>query len=840
MGIVFSARDSSGGLVAIKMIGSRAAIDATLHVDHAIEKPLALDEKRRMMLVREASIAMGLDHSNIVRVFDYGQHEGLLYIVMEYLPGRSLDKVVPIHASVPLKTKISLIRQICEALDYAHKQGVLHRDVKPANAMVLQDAKLKMLDFGLAARLREPLPGEIAFVGTPQYMAPELVAGSQGFDARSDIWATGVTLYQFLTGRLPFIATSIGEMLDNITREQFPRLDESFPHKRELERILDRALAKNPRNRYASAGDFALDLRQLEERASELQSLTPSCVTVMNDEPGSNSTSTRTAFDPGPLRSEASETVSMISGEIRARRSGHTLRFAEYQAKTLPVILAGILIAGSFTFYATITGQGVASSSYDSGWFFVLVVCGFGILVPPMVAVTFFLRFLVFYEAIAGIPNCQECKGWMENRSRVSSFAHSRRSWAHASSDCLAALKEGLWEDAAKLLSMHGEVDAPVTEENTPHRLTSYPMIRYHLDFFTCAQCSDDCAILTTEDKLGRIWNPRPEFDGAYRRKKRVGTKPSLSKRLANVVRGTWRAAQFAVARTTLIGAAVLLIPTALLAFYYDEQVPLILGFPGYRASITIQSDPAGQSVNVDGDQITTPRTFSWTYNSLHKITGLESRVSNGSLLRFQRVIPEIKVSTVDRYSGREVLNGELKVAPTIDRWGRPTCKPLVPLYTVEFAKFALPGVSDAGGTQNSFGNLARNSIRRAPSGISHGPGGLTRATFLVTSDPAGLSVTVDRNRITTPRSYEWSTGSTHTLNVPSGIRVWVQATYRIESSTETFYANGSWINSPGEHIISVEVPPVRSNLVSLTYTARFQRVAANRAPLAEKADNTQ
>src|SRR5262249_2688623 len=153
-----------------------------------------------MMFVREARVAMDLNHPNIIRIFDYGQHLGLLYIVMEYLQGRPLNKVIPIHVAVPLRTKLGLIRQVCYALEYAHKHGVMHRDVKPANAFVLQDKTLKVLDFGLAANLNRPLLGDHAFAGTPDYMAPEVVIRNTRYDSRVDIWATGIMLYQLLTG----------------------------------------------------------------------------------------------------------------------------------------------------------------------------------------------------------------------------------------------------------------------------------------------------------------------------------------------------------------------------------------------------------------------------------------------------------------------------------------------------------------------------------------------------------------------------------------------------------------------------------------------------------------
>jgi serine/threonine protein kinase len=884
MGIVFRAQDPSGRPVAIKMIGSKAAIDATIFAGHAIEKPLALDEKRRMMLVREASIAMKLDHPNIVRVFDYGQHNGLLYIVMEFLQGRSLDKVVPIHASVPLRTKLSLIRQICEALEFAHRQGVLHRDVKPANAMVLQDAKLKVLDFGLAARLREPLPGEVAFVGTPGFMAPELVAGSGGFDARSDIWATGVTLYQFLTGRLPFIATSIGETLNNIARQKFPPLDESFPHKRELERILDRALAKNPRNRYASAGDFALDLRELEEKASEPQSLPPSSITVIDDEPESQSTMTLAAFGPGPEVSQAGETVAMISGEVRARRGGHSARLLAYNNFVSPIASRAFLCAAIPTlfmvgcescrspnadFLTWIRGTVVIQDSSPPLVLLRLPLLLCSLFVSLSLAVGFVLWLLAFREKFHEIPRCHTCTVRMKHLSRVDRFSYTETSRKHASSDCLAALKENLWNDAAKLLSMHGELYSPKTK-------VTVPVIRYCLDFYACRVCGDEAALLTSEDGKHKALKPRVEFEGAYKAKSRSAVVPSAPQRKSGSREAAKRAAALATESVNPGTVRVLLIGVTLLCAYYSPLIPQLARVFGNETKITITSDPPGQWIAVDGKRVQTPATFWWTFHSDHALGGLYDRQINGIPFRFRSVIGWDPTYYSSHREDRVVCDlsgihsGQCGISIAQEADGADS--PRITSYTVRFVRADSQSVA-AGGkdggqaadaakpfgitagrmpaesktrsaapgraapNQATWGNGRTNTPpagqSTADSLLADGksPARLPFAKFLFTSDPGGLSLTVDRSRIATPRSFQWLIGSIHTLNVPSGTKVWIQATYTIETSTQTFYADGIWITNPGENTIFVRAPPFHSNLVSLTYTAKFQKVAANRAP---------
>ena len=280
MGTVFRAVDAFNKPAALKIIGSQAVIDATIHAGGMVPHFPALDLGCRMMFVREARLAMELNHPNIARVFDYGQHQGLLFIVMEFLAGRSLDKVIPLRAAVPLSTQISLIRQLCEALDYAHSQNVIHRYVKPANYFVLQNMELKVLDFGIASR-PEFTQGEGPRVGTPHYMAPEVCSSPPQYTKNVDIWAAGVTLYQFLTGSLPFTGNSMGQLIRNIVT--FPPLAERFPHSGEVGRILERALAKNPAMRYASAADFAHDLSSLERLMEEPGALAPSGATYASE-----------------------------------------------------------------------------------------------------------------------------------------------------------------------------------------------------------------------------------------------------------------------------------------------------------------------------------------------------------------------------------------------------------------------------------------------------------------------------------------------------------------------------------------------------------------------------
>ena len=276
---------------------------------------------------------------------------------------------------------------------------------------------------------------------------------------------------------------------------------------------------------------------------------------------------------------------------------------------------------------------------------------------------------LVVWEHLAAVPRCRKCHAWMEFRSRITTFAYSKNSWTHSSSDCLAALRENLWEDAAKLLRIHGEMDSPAAEQKTP-----YPPIRYHLDFSSCKPCGDECALLTTEDRIGRSWNAREEYEGAYKEKDDASTSPSFVDRTAVFVSSLCRAAALAAQPLTPVTTGVVLFAALLLGVYYYPQIPLLLGAPGYRAAITIQSSPSGRPILVDGASVTTPKTFIWRYNSKHRIEIPDPFHINGDLYRFQAVAP----ASEDGYNegGRGVFSSHrfktITIEPGRDLLDRP------------------------------------------------------------------------------------------------------------------------------------------------------------------------
>ena len=508
MGIVYKAVGSKGmPWVAIKMIGSSANIRATVHLNDVPRVRQALDMDRRMMLVREARLGSDLRHKNIVRVFDYGQHYGLLYIVMEYLEGWPLHRHISVQPPLSLEVKIGIVAQMCDALAYAHERGVVHRDVKPANTFVLPDGTVKLLDFGLAAKLAELFRENGEQKGTVYYMAPEIVLRDGPMDARVDIWATGVTLYELLTGSPPFVAKSISETMFKIVHDPFPSLGPGYAEVDELQRILGRALAKERAKRYSSAEEFARELRLLRDKFANVK-------TVSDDEGASERVKAYdSAYVRGPFQfdiglEELRTSASIYSGAIAVRSVVRQLENFDYVAFLTGWAFTTVFAMATFGFLADKVSLNESAFFYGVGVNLGLMLIGFFLVGPPKLAMVPLLM-LQYLETMA---HCRGCGCWMYHRSRWTRFGLTDAAVAHGFSDCVAALEQNLWEDAVKLLELHGDEYSPSIT-----RSTVSPPIRYHLDFFECQYCKDQCARVTTEDKGEGKWLARTEYAEAYK-----------------------------------------------------------------------------------------------------------------------------------------------------------------------------------------------------------------------------------------------------------------------------------------------------------------------------------
>jgi len=241
MGVVYRAWDAElGELVAIK----------TLRMDAAQSEPAALDRFKQ-----EIRLARKITHRNVVRTHDLGEVDGLYFITMEFVEGQSLKHLIQSRGSLPVNVALTVGKQLCRALEVAHEQGVIHRDIKPQNLIVEPSGTLKVMDFGIArlAKRTEGMTQAGMAVGTPEYMAPEQLLGSD-VDFRADLYATGAVLFESVTGRTPFVADSPITLVAKQLEEAPPSprsLNADVPEP--LARLILKALSKDPAERPQSA-----------------------------------------------------------------------------------------------------------------------------------------------------------------------------------------------------------------------------------------------------------------------------------------------------------------------------------------------------------------------------------------------------------------------------------------------------------------------------------------------------------------------------------------------------------------------------------------------------------
>jgi serine/threonine-protein kinase len=202
-----------------------------------------------------------LNHPNIVTIYDAGEEHDLAYIAMEFLKGHDLGKYTKKGNLLPLVTTLEIMKHASEALDYAHNQNVVHRDIKPTNIMYEPDSRdIKITDFGIA-RITDASKTKTGMVlGTPSYMSPEQLAGKK-VDGRSDIFSLGVMFFQLATGRLPFQADSMASLMYKIANDPHPSVLDINPKlPPSLELIVAKALEKNAEDRYQTAREMAQDI----------------------------------------------------------------------------------------------------------------------------------------------------------------------------------------------------------------------------------------------------------------------------------------------------------------------------------------------------------------------------------------------------------------------------------------------------------------------------------------------------------------------------------------------------------------------------------------------------
>jgi len=289
---------------------------------------------------REAKSSARLSHPNIVTVYDAGEVGNIAYIAMEFLEGRDLRQLMTKGQPTPPQLVVDIIAGVADGLAYAHRQGIVHRDVKPANIMVLRNGGVKLADFGIAQLQTGNKTQTQALLGTPRYMAPEQIAG-QPVDGRADIFSLGVVLYQLLTGESPFDGDTMTTVMYQVIYEPAaPPTQLSGRVPPGFDYILSKALAKKPENRYQTSEELANDLRRYRKLAKTVP--LPWEVGGISDLPQVDKKSESESLTG---TSPAKVAVPRPSEPVKKKKK------TQEKPRWIPALLAGLLAFGGIVFW---------------------------------------------------------------------------------------------------------------------------------------------------------------------------------------------------------------------------------------------------------------------------------------------------------------------------------------------------------------------------------------------------------------------------------------------------------------------------------------------------------
>jgi len=276
----------------------------------------------------EARAAGGLNHPNLVTVYDAGEDDGNLYLAMEFIEGSTLESLIRAQRTLPPAQATDIVRQICAGLDFAHAKGIIHRDIKPANIMLASHGAVKITDFGIA-RAGEAMTITGQVIGTPNYMSPEQVLGKQ-LDGRSDLFSVGVMLYEMITGERPFEGQSITTIMYKIVHETPipPRKLDASIH-RGLSAVIEKSLAKSPEERFQTGSELTQALQNYEHASIPEGTLGAPTVGVpgladanatIDTRPPAPPSSTQTSVPEHPTAADVRRLIAQVLANPKARK----------------------------------------------------------------------------------------------------------------------------------------------------------------------------------------------------------------------------------------------------------------------------------------------------------------------------------------------------------------------------------------------------------------------------------------------------------------------------------------------------------------------------------------
>jgi eukaryotic-like serine/threonine-protein kinase len=379
MGVVYAGEQQMGSTV-------RKVAIKTLH-QHLSRDPAILARFHR-----ECGTVAQLEHPNTIKVYDFGAtDDGTLYIAMEFVEGRSLDKVLEQEGPLSPRRVVDILKQVAGALDEAHDQGIVHRDLKPENIVLGERLGnpdfVKVLDFGIAARREsadrakeQKLTQQGMVLGTPPYMSPEQFIG-QELDRRSDIYSLGVMTYEMLTGRLPFRADTAWQWAtEHITAQPAP-IDQTtvgagIPAR--MRDVVMRSLGKRPEERPSTAGEF---VRELESSIANISGPLSVARTEMMQATGAGSITSGSISMGSPTAGIAQSSPRIGTDGALSATQGFEI---PTRKRTMPLVLGGLAVlglsVGAFAFFSSPSGEAAASGGGPSG--------GGSAAVPSLVATT--------------------------------------------------------------------------------------------------------------------------------------------------------------------------------------------------------------------------------------------------------------------------------------------------------------------------------------------------------------------------------------------------------------------------------------------------------------------